>query len=294
MKQKNPFFLCFFMGDGPLRRFPRCFASITPVLLGALVCFGGALLLGGCKDPPLPAFYRPEAPPLPPDWLALLGEPHWYVEWISPDQGLRSAETSGDGLARLELDLREDCATPITACPFWPERDIPPGLMRPAGALAPFDCREGRVALTWQGGVDAVFYREMAAQWGAVAADKPGSAKRRPELFDWPRFRELWPGDVLAPEIREDPWLADWPDLARRTLESGFDRRRISPKTRETLGLPMPPGETWIAPSPFAPVRTWREGEWAELAADIAVDTLLSPRGMLRYTRNTWIWLPWD
>jgi hypothetical protein len=142
--------------------------------------------------------------------------------------------------------------------------------------------------------VEAVFYREMAASRGALAGDKPGADKRRPELFDWPRFRELWAGAELNPEIREDPWLADWPVLARRTLESGFDRRRISPKTRKTLGLSMPPGETWITPSPFAPARSWQEGEWVELEADLEVETLLSPQGMLRYTRDAWIWRPWD
>jgi hypothetical protein len=250
----------------------------------------GACLLGGCGGPAFSALYRPEPPPLPPDWLALLGEPHWRIEWISPDRGLCSGETDNAGLSLLELDILEGWSSPVTAYPYWPARDIPPGLMRPAGALFPFDVREGRLILSWQGGVEAVFYRAMAVP----VQENPGAREltRRPEYFDWPRFRELWAGETLSPEIRADPWLADWPALARRTLESGFDRRRISPRIRGELRLPMPPGETWIGTSPFAEARFWKEGEWVSLETDDGVDAYISDQGILRYTREAWIWLP--
>jgi hypothetical protein len=258
-------------------------------LLAAAVLAAGCLL-GACESALIPPSYRAELPPLPPDWLALLGPPQWRIEWLDPDRGLCSAQGDGAGIQGLDLRIRGDWASPVTAFPFWPDRGIPPGTMRPAGAILPFDARGDRLRLSWQGGVEAVFYREMAA----LAPEHAAAPQRRPEYFDWPRFRELLAGDALPAELRRDLWLADWRDLALRTLESGFDRRRLTAPSRGELRLPMPPGETWIGTSPFAETRHWQEGEWASLEAGDGVDTALSPRGMLRYTRAAWVWIPWD
>ncbi|MDR2184496.1 MAG: hypothetical protein LBO80_02330, partial [Treponema sp.] len=213
--------------------------------------FLAGILFSACGNPMLPARYRADPPPLPAAWTELLGEPRWRLEWIDPAGGrvFRDGAAADFG----DLEIPAGLTSPLLAWPYWPQSDIPPGYLRPAGALFPFDAAGDRIVLSWSGGIDAFFFRELAAAFHAAgkadaagASDSGGSAggnalgaaraaERRPEAFDWPRFRELLAGGEVPGDIRRDPWLADWTGIAAATVKSGFDRRRILPRDRESL-----------------------------------------------------------
>jgi hypothetical protein len=167
--------------------------------------------------------------------------------------------------------------------------------MRPAGAIFPFDAEGASIRLSWPGGVDAWVYREMARAFAERASypdDTAVNPVRRPEFFDWPRFRELLAGQDINSEIRQDPWLADWQSICRKTAASGFDRRRIVPMKTEELVVPVSSGP-WIGTSPFmAPVNA-ENGTDLRLKAGDTVDTYFSQTGMLRVTKGLWMFIPW-
>jgi hypothetical protein len=130
--------------------------------------------------------------------------------------------------------------------------------------------------------------------WELVRAGDGENRLREPQYFDWPRFRELLDGSALDESIRADPWLADWRNIAIKTVQSGFDRRRIVPQAAEELPVPLPHGGPWIGPSPFGAPVLGEPGEIALFRVTGKVDTYVSPAGLLRCTRNAWIWLPWE
>jgi hypothetical protein len=181
--------------------------------------------------------------------------------------------------------------------------------MRPAGAVFPYDAAGSHIRLSWEAGVEAAFYLDLAAAaeragWGGAATDGDSSGEtgdgvsamphplRHPRYFDWPRFRDLLRGDAIPPEIRADPWCADWRSIAARTVQSGFDRRRIKPVEREPLKVTIPGEGPWIGNSPFAEIQHWEAGETVELEAADAVEFRVSPQGLLRYRKGVWIWIP--
>jgi hypothetical protein len=252
-------------------------------------------LLSSCGRP-LPETYFPALPPLPPAWNEILGEARWRLEWVNRTGGRESLDI-GPGEAP-GLELVEEGITPLLAWPYWPNRDIRAGVMKPAGAIFPYDAAGDRIRLNWRGGVEANLYWELAA--GLQTEESPwgkGSVPRQPQYFDWPRFRELLQSDSLAPELREDPWLADWKTSARRILESGFDRRRITALPRETLAIPLGDGQgaLWIGASPFARAREPGPGGILPLEISGSVETWFSARGMIRCsTGGLWIYRPWD
>jgi len=172
-------------------------------------------------------------------------------------------------------------ATPVLALPFWPEKGIAPGIFRPAGAIFPFDVSGNRLILSWQGGVDAIFFMELAR-----ATNSPSGA-RLPWNFNWPRFRRLFDDPALNAEIRADPWLADWPSIATRTVQSGFDRRRLVPEARTNLELPLDPGP-WVGSSPFATPLAFEAKPIFPTRG--TADTWVSARGILRANTETWLW----
>jgi hypothetical protein len=232
------------------------------------------------------ALYEIEFPSVPDTWRELLGQPHWRVEWISPN-GYQSLETAAADAPRLALI--ETGVNPVTAYPFWPEQGLRPEMMKPAGALFPFDAEGGRIRLSWQGGVEAAVYRELAA-----AAVRANEESRLPLYFNWPRFRELLDDPLLKEKIRNDPWLVDWNTVCLKIARSGFDKRSIAPRKTEPLLVPLTLEARWFGASPFAPPFTQTGGESLVLDVSDAVDTYVCAEGILRCTRGAWIWQRWN
>lgn len=238
---------------------------------------------------------RVALPAVPEAWLAVLGDDNrWRVEWINSSGARESRDVDGREAARpgagLEIHILQEWATPVIAYPYWSGRDIAPGVMRPAGAIFPSDAdiSSGAISLSWTGGVEAVLYLELAKR-------AAGDSRRRPQYFDWRRFRELLESAAIPEEIRADPWLADWKAIAEKTVSSGFDRRRIAAIKRREIAAPVPPCEMWIGTSPFAPpIAAPAETEKAlALLASDAIDTYISKEGVLRVSSSAWIWMPW-
>ncbi|MDR2029606.1 MAG: hypothetical protein LBP93_08735 [Treponema sp.] len=241
--------------------------------------------LAACDTGLISRSYSLEPAPLPPAWEEILGAAHWQVEWINP-RGIREIRRI-DGTGSLEIEVLPGWANPVMAFPYWPERGIDPGMMRPAGGIFPFDVEGGRIRLSWRGGVAAWFYRELAQAWDG------GNRLRGPQYFDWPRFRELLDDPVLGGPILANPWLADWQGIALKTVQSGFDRRRIIPQPTEDLPVPLPHNGPWIGPSPFEEPVPGRTGETVLFPVTGRVDTYICPGGILRCSRGAWLWLPW-
>jgi hypothetical protein len=236
------------------------------------------LLPSACSFPPIPRYYQVSLPFLPAPWGGLLGKPLWRLEWINGEG--REEVYEGPEMGFPELSLIQEWSSPIIAWPYWPEKKLFPGDMKPAGAIFPWDVSGSRVILGWNAGVDAFFWRKLAS--GAT-----GNSTRVPWYFDWPRFRELFQGTVLDEAVRLDPWRVDWEVLARKTLESGFYRSRIVPRPVTELTIPGL-GSFWIGSSPFSQPLDFPSGDSLILPAGEAVETWVSPEGILRCNRDTW------
>jgi hypothetical protein len=264
-------------------------------LFFVLILANGALTFVACDgDPVIPREYTVDFPALPVSWGELMGNPHWRLVWLNPQGVPQVMETDGGGKTAITSVL--EWATPVLAFPFWPGRGIRPGEMRPAGGLFPFDAPGNTLRLSWQGGVEAWFYRELAA---ALDAEAAGQGKRRPEYFDWPRFRALLQSEAVPNAVREDPWRADWRGIAAETVKSGFDRRRIKVQPEEELLVPREAlGETTISgvpffgPSPFAGPLFPEPGAGFRFMVTLRSDTYVSPGGILRVSKGAWIWNP--
>ena len=228
--------------------------------------------------------YVPVPPDPPQAWLALLGSPHWRLEWFDGEGRRRALELSGGDFPAISPP--GDLASPVLALPFWPDLGIGPGLFRPAGAIFPFDVSGDRLVLSWSGGVEATFFLELARAAGGLSPDGSAAA-RLPWNFNWPRFRRLLDDRALNDRIRADPWLADWPGIAERTVQSGFDRRRLVPEPEIPLELPLGPGP-WIGASPFAAPLTFDTAPVFPVRP--TTETWASPQGLLRVNTAAWAW----
>jgi len=237
--------------------------------------------------------YTLDLPNLPYTWETMLGNPHWQIEWFDGEGKKRSAMMPGGG--RLEIFLPGTLANPVLALPFWPKKGIAPGVFKPAGAIFPFDVSGGRIVLSWQGGVDATLFMELARSVNSAADGglPPGgnASLRLPWNFNWPRFRRLFDDPALNGEVRADPWLADWSGIAARTVQSGFDRRRLVPEARNGLEIPLG-GGPWIGTSPFAaPMFFDANPVFLVRASPSALaDTWVSAGGLLRINTQAWVW----
>ncbi|MDR1899008.1 MAG: hypothetical protein LBQ55_03270 [Treponema sp.] len=251
----------------------------------AVLLTAAALLPCACGDL-LDSRYALVLPELPPAWTALLGSPRWKIEYVNAE-GIRESFESGGG--RPVISLPPFTASAVSAWPFWPGRGIRPGVFRPAGALYPFDAAGSTLTLSWRGGVEAFFYWELAD--AAQKAD-PAPVLRRPQNFDWPRFRQLLSDPAIDETVRADPWTADWRSVAEKVIRSGFDRRRITAAPSALVPAPVPAGP-WFGASPFA--APWRAvaGEAPLFPAGAETASYFSPAGTLRINNDTWILLPW-
>ena len=241
-----------------------------------------AVLLAGCDDGPIPSSNMPVLPELPRHWKEILGEPNWRFEWVGEDGDWQKLDTA-PGKDAPDLSLPTEWTSPVLAWPFWPALDLPPGVMRPAGALFPWDGGD-RLNLSWRGGVDAVLWKELAAAERATSA----AGGRLPWYFDWPRFRELMESENVPAAVREDPWLADWEAIAGKTIQSGFDRRRIVARKFSELSIPYLGGR-WTGSSPFAPLLEVSGEDSLVLKVSSSVDTWVSSQGILKCSTSGWV-----
>jgi hypothetical protein len=258
------------------------------------------LALGGCGNPAIRDEYDLAFPPLPAAWQELPGSLRWRLIWMDERGCPQTLETDG----RAAISVAMEWATPVLAFPSWPDRGILPGEMRPAGAIVPFDIQGDRLQLSWRAGVEAWFYRELAAARNAALAEAGNSTasagaaldKRRPEYFDWPRFRSLMDSDAVPAAVRDDPWRVDWRDVAVRTVQSGFDRRRIVGQAEEELFVPRTAlGDgPFTGPSPFAPSLLPAPDTGYRFSVGSRADTYISPEGILRVSGKTWVYYPFS
>ncbi|MDL2229757.1 hypothetical protein LJC14_05860 [Treponema sp. OttesenSCG-928-L16] len=239
------------------------------------------LICSACAPPPKGICAVPSFPALPEAWEGILGKASWKLEWTNAE-GDRKSGTYADGREGV-LEMLGLWPSPVLAYPCWPEHKIPPGLFKPAGAIVPFDVRGATVNLSWLGGVEAEFFLMLYAGAGG---------RRRPEFFNWPRFRALWDDSAVMEALGGDPWNADWQDIAEKTAASGFDRRRMKSGESIELSIPMPAGGLWAGPSPFFTPFFCGEGDTVKLKAGLSVKTCISSAGMIRYTRAGWAWFP--
>ena len=228
-------------------------------------------------------------PELPSSWAVLLGSPRWKIEYLNAG-GMREVFESGG--ENSEIFPHPFTASAVTAWPFWPDRGIQPGLFRPAGALYPFDLSGSTLAVNWRGGVDAFFYRELASAAQKTVLSSPSAALRRPQNFDWPRFRQLFSDPAISGTVRADPWTVDWRSVAEGVIRSGFNRQRIV--AAQASLVPVPVGEgLWFGVSPFAAPWQAGAGETPLFPAGTEPASYFSAAGILRVNREAWILLPW-
>ncbi|MDR0877529.1 MAG: hypothetical protein LBN21_05710 [Treponema sp.] len=267
-----------------MKIFKKGFLPVLPALLLFVHCNAGVSVTGARCSLELPA--------LPPAWAELLGAPHWRIEWISPE---------GKALTRIwadagapEIDLPQTLANPVSAWPFFPDRGIPAGLLRPAGAVFPFDAageksRTAVLRLGWQGGIDAALYRELAA---AVRDGSSAQAARIPQNFDWKRFRELFSDPEIPDAVRADPWIVDWKAAAEKIVKSGFNKRSITAGEKADTPVPVSRGP-WFGSSPFASPLSFEEGTAPAFPADKNTAVWFSGEGLLKVNTSAWLLTKW-
>ncbi|AEF80493.1 hypothetical protein [Leadbettera azotonutricia] len=246
------------------------------------------LALTACNGP-LKAEYSVALPQLPQAWAEIIGSPHWLLQWVNEDGAWESRRLPPYSGASPISPL-EEWAVPVLAWPYWPGKDLAPGCMRPAGAIYPWDASGGSIAVSWQGGVDAYFWQELAS-CGLPELLKTAGTPRLPWLFDWPRFRELLQSPEVPDLIRDDPWTADWSSIAKKTLASGFDKRRIVPRPRAEILVPGL-GVPWIGASPFAVSLSAAPGEALHLPVSDEAEAWVSVMGTIKGNKDAWIFVP--
>ncbi|MDR2177939.1 MAG: hypothetical protein LBP20_07875 [Treponema sp.] len=251
---------------------------------GVLAAFTMFAVLGGCDAGNGESPFLLELPSLPPSWTELLGPPRWLVKYYDGGGVEVILDIEGE---TAEISTLPSRPSPVSAWPYWPLRRLKPGDFRPAGAILPYGINgktQGRISLSWQGGVEACFFEAM----NRAALNNTGSPDiRRGEYFDWPAFQALFSDPAVPADFRSDPWRADWDAIAERTVRSGFRKRLLA--VAEALPLAVPAG-SWVSPSPFAPTETGT----VKVRDGTTVQVWYSAGGILHCAGAAWILLPWD
>jgi hypothetical protein len=117
-------------------------------------------------------------------------------------------------------------------------------------------------------------------------------------------------GEDIGGAVRQDPWVVDWKEVGRKTVESGFDRRRIRSMKFAKIEIPFPElsagrdsnvqkargspqAGRWSGSSPFAPVvETTPEG-FLTLEVTSEVGAWVSSGGILKCSTLGWIYRAW-
>jgi hypothetical protein len=251
--------------------------------LAVVSCAG--LFLNSCGEALTNSGFALELPVLPQAWENILGSPCWRIEWVNEDGWKETMTVQGKG--EYNIVLPQTWASAVSAFPFWPEKGLGPGIFKPAGAVFPYDASGENLVLSWQGGVDAVLYWEMARVCGGTGQEE-AAVTRLPMNFNWPRFRRLFDDPSINAEVRADPWLADWAGIAVKIVQSGFDKRRLIPEARSALEVQVGPGP-WIGNSPFAAPLVFETTPVFSVRP--TADTWVSMEGLLRCNSEAWIFI---
>ena len=242
-------------------------------------------MMAACSNHSIFSNYTPILPELPAHWEEMLGLPHWQLEWLD-ENGLWKKMEILPGYPAPELPLVQEWSSPIFAWPYWPSKNLMPQMMKPAGGIFPWDVSGTKIHLSWRGGIDAIFWKELSI----AERNSTASFTRLPWYFDWPRFRELLLNGNISEAVRENPWLIDWKDIAQRTVDSGFFTSRLSPPSQNILSIPGL-GGLWIGSSPFSyPLRVNPEGPLI-IPASARPDTWVSASGILRVINMDWVYI---
>ena len=244
-----------------------------------------------CGYPPIPDSYQVKFPVPPAFRTELLGECHWRLEYHDSTGNFRQKEVGSN--AGISIDVLQQWPNAILAWPYWPEGEgsppekaLPPGLFYPAGAIFPLDAAGETIILSWETGAEAYFYRELDK-----AGELNAETNKKPEYFDWKRFRSLlWEHE--NPELRKDPWLADWKDIAEKTVRSGFRQSYIRPKDRIRVEIIIPHAGPWLSASPFAPPEFWEAGETHTFLLTPYPEIFICPGGRLSISSQVSLWVP--
>ena len=244
------------------------------------------LFITGCSEAFSPPLYSLKFPQIPEQWEGILGRPHWKIEWIDSEGHKKSLTVSETG--NVKLNVTNNLSNALIAMPFWPEKQIDAGVFKPAGAIFPFDVSGENLILGWIGGVEAVLYYELASAYNTETSSS--AVSRQPQYFDWPRFRLLFSDTSVNADFRKDPWLADLQNIALKIVQSGFDKRRLTPESRSSLKVSAGHGP-WISTSPFSEPLFFEDSPVFPVRA--ITDTWVSKEGILRCNTLAWIFSPW-
>ena len=257
--------------------------TMLALLMLVVAVFAGAVF--SCTDR-FPSSYVLELPNVPAEWVSILGEPNWRIEWYNPDGQKQINDYPAGETGNIEIDIPVTWTNPVTAFPFWPAYNLLPGIFKPCGALFPFDIKDGKLHLSWKAGVDSIYYQELVFAY--IQNTDSNNETRIPVNFDWPRFRELFESDILGEAVRRDPWLVDWRTFAERTISSNFDRRRIIPEAAELKTFPVPAG-SWHGVSPFSKPIIFAGGVQPVFPVRPGLNVWVSQKGILRVNGNSWV-----
>ena len=246
-------------------------------LLKLTVVLVAAMQLTCCRDR-FSSVYTLQMPQAPEAWISVLGQPHWRVDFLDKDGNRQSKDILPGQSAEIELPIT--WTNPVTAWPNWPSHNLFAGFFKPAGALFPFDVSDKRLLLSWEAGVDTVFYWELALK-------NDQNLKKIPANFDWLRFRELFKTDMLSDAVCKDPWLVDWSYVAEKTIDSNFDRRRLVPQAAVSVNIPVSQGP-WYGTSPFVQPLYFTKGETPVFSVHQGDNMWISSQGILRCTDKVW------
>ena len=245
-----------------------------------------AVLSASCGGSPLPESYLVKFPVVPSLWTEVLGENQWRLDYYDSQGIFRQAEIAGNSASGAAIDILKEWPNPVLAWPYWPEKDILAGLFYPAGAMYPFDSAGGAIALRWEAGAEAYFYRELDK-----AQELNTGTNRKPAYFDWKRFRSFF-GEETAEELRNDPWLANWKDIAEKTVRSGFRKSYVRVENRTAKEITIPHAGPWLCASPFKKPEIWEKEEIVIFPVSSRPEILVCPDGRLNVSTNSELWMP--
>ena len=243
------------------------------------------LALVSCGPSPIPTFYRVQFPSSPVLRTELLGECQWKLDYFDSNGNFCQKEIAKNSTVSVELRILGEWPSAILAWPYWPEKSLAAGYFYPAGAIFPLDIAGDTIILSWNAGAEAYFYWELEK-----AQEINSGTNRKPQFFDWKRFRTLLQ-ETAPEELIKDPWLADWKDIAERTVRSGFRQSYVRAENRFSKEIIIPHTGPWLSASPFRSPEFWEEGEEVILFLSPRPEILVCPAGRFTISAAMQLWV---